>query len=314
MKLKWGARAGCWAAVMAACVALAGCGTQGESGRGAAHGSGVPEVDEEKDLPELPLARYEFTARDYDRQQRAADRLTQRCMKAHGFPDFPRQWRERDVRMSNSLSMVAVSTTLYGSLDLAGAARRGYGLDREALKTYEKKHERTGRLVTQDEYETLRGGPDARGVPEGGCVQAGTQRVRADAKDETRMARFVAERRVTVDKAVAKDPRMRRALDDWANCVADKGFKRYASPEAAFRDKAWRRGADGDTKRTRRERDTAVADIECKREHNTAGVWWTVAAERQRRDIAEHRTTYEAVRADQERVRATVRSVLRDDA
>ncbi|MFE6402052.1 hypothetical protein [Streptomyces alboflavus] len=92
--------------------------------------------------------------------------------------------------------------------------------------------------------------------------------------------------------------------------VVDKGFKRYASPEAASRDKAWHRGDEGDTRRTRRERDTAVADIECKREHNTAGVWRTVAAERQRRDISRHRSAYESVRADQERVRSTVRNVL----
>ncbi|MFD5701607.1 hypothetical protein [Streptomyces lasiicapitis] len=315
MELKWGTRRARWAAVVVVAVAaFAGCGSeQGESGRdgGVPRGSGVPEVDEEKDLPELPLDRYEFSARDFERQQQAADRFTQRCMKSHGFPDFPRQWREHDVSMANTVRMVAIATTPYGSLDLDGARSHGYGLDRAALKTYEKKHERKGRLVTQDEYEALRGAEDTRRkVPKGGCAQAGSERVRAAAKDETRMTRYVLDRRTALDKAVDKDPRMRRALDEWADCVADKGFKRYASPEAAFRDKAWGRGQEGDTKRTRRERDTAVADIECKREHNTAGVWWAVAAEGQRRDISRHRSAYEAVRADQERVRATVRGVL----
>ncbi|GGO33844.1 hypothetical protein [Streptomyces lasiicapitis] len=314
MELKWGTRRARWAAVVVvAVVALVGCGSeQGESGRegGVPRGSGVPEVDDEKDLPELPLDRYEFSTRDSEREQQAADRFTQRCMKSHGFLDFPRQWREHDITMSNRLIAVAISTTLYGSLDLDGARRRGYGVERDALEKYEKEHAGKGRLVTPDEYEVLRGEGAGRKVPEGGCAQAGARRVRADVKDETLLMRYVAGRRTALDKAVAKDPRMRRALDEWADCVADKGFKRYASPEAAFRDKAWGRGQEGDTKRTRRERDTAVADIECKREHNTAGVWWAVAAEGQRRDISRHRSAYEAVRADQERVRATVRGVL----
>ncbi|EPH39368.1 hypothetical protein ABT390_20475 [Streptomyces aurantiacus] len=317
MELKWGKRGVRWAAAAVAVVALAGCAAEkGDSGRsgGAAHGSGVPEVDEDKDLPELPLDRYEFSARDYEREQQAADRLAQRCMKSHGFPDFPRQWREHDVGMSNRLSAVLISTTLYGSLDLDEARHLGYGLDQGALKKYEKKHERKGRLVTPDEYKALRGEDAGRDVPEGGCAQAGTERVRADVKDEARLTRYIAGRRAALDKAVAKDPRMRRSLDEWADCVVDKGFKRYASPEAAFRDKAWGRGNEGDTKHTRRERDTAVADVECKREHNTAGVWWSVAAEHQRRDIARHRSAYEAVRADLERVRATVRGVLEGGA
>ncbi|WP_190139349.1 hypothetical protein [Streptomyces longispororuber] len=134
--------------------------------------------------------------------------------------------------------------------------------------------------------------------------------MRADVKDEQHMNGYVMERRAALDEAVAKNPRMRRALDTWADCVVEKGFKRYASPEAAFRDKAWGRGGDGRTTRTRRERDTAVADIECKREHNTAGVWWAIAAEKQRRDISRRQASYDAVRADLDRVRAAVRRAL----
>ncbi|GHC47371.1 hypothetical protein [Streptomyces flavofungini] len=337
MKVTWGVRGSRRVAVAVAVVALAalaGCGsTTGGSGGGAARGSGVPEVDDEKDLTGLPLERYEFSARDHERREDASARFTQRCMRSHGFPDFPLRWRDQGIDMSSSRTAVAISTTLYGSLDLGGARSRGYGLDREALKAFEKKRAPKGRLITPDENTMLFGigmppgddsaagrasgaggrkAPEDGGheVPKAGCVQVGARRVVADVKDETRMTAYVVGRRAAIDKAVAKDPRMRRALDTWADCVVDKGFKRYASPEAAFRDKAWHRGSDGDTRRTRRERDTAVADIECKREHNTAGVWRTVAAERQRRDISRHRSAYEAVRADQERVRSTVRSVL----
>ncbi|WJV46252.1 hypothetical protein [Streptomyces flavofungini] len=293
------------AVAVVALAALAGCGSAaGGSGGDAARDSGVPEVDDEKDLSGLPLERYEFSARDDALRERATARFTQRCMRSRGFADFPRHWREQDIKMSNPLLAVFVSTTLYGSLDLDAARTRGYGTDREALEKFEKQREPKGRLVTSDEYSALH-------AAKGGCAQVGARRVLAGVKDETRMTTYVGGRRPAIDKAVAKDPRMRRALDTWADCVVGKGFKRYASPEAAFRDKAWQRGNNGDTRRTGRERDTAVADIECKREHNTAGVWRLVAAERQRRDISRHRSAYEAVRADQERVRSTVRSVLR---
>lgn len=307
MKVTWGVRGSRRVAVAVAVVALAalaGCGSAaGGSGGDAARDAGVPEVDDQKDMSGLPLERYEFSARDHALRERATARFTQRCMRSRGFTDFPRHWREQRAEMSNRLLAVAVSTTLYGSLDLDAARTRGYGIDREALKKFEKRHEPKGRLVTPAEYSVLNDAED-------GCAQVGARRVLAGVKDETRMTVYVGGRRAAIDKAVAKDPRMRRALATWADCVVGKGFKRYASPEAAFRDKAWHRGDEGDTRRTRRERDTAVADIERKREHNTAGVWRTVAAERQRRDISRHRSAYESVRADQERVRSTVRNVL----
>ncbi|WP_030683406.1 hypothetical protein [Streptomyces sp. NRRL B-1347] len=318
MKVTWGKR---WAAALVvAVVALAGCGSDG-GGSGASAGgarpSGVPEVDTERDLPELPLDRYEFGRRDYDRQEAAALRLTQACMKSYGFADFPLRWHESDTLSSVAVGTL-ISTTLTGSLDLDRACRVGYGMEGDALKEYRERHSK-GRLVRQDEREALRGTGKAldgsskvngREVPDGGCYQRGQRQLWAGVKDEPHMTGYVTKRRAALDKAVAEDRRMRRALDAWADCVEGKGFKRYASPEAAFRDKAWRRGGDGRTGRTRQERDTAVADIECKREHNTAGVWWTVAAEKQRYDISRHKAAYDAVRADLERVRAAVRRAL----
>lgn len=105
---------------------------------------------------------------------------------------------------------------------------------------------------------------------------------------------------------------MSRALRTWAACVEDKGFAPYAGREEAFRHKAWDRGDNGNTRRTREERDTAVADIECAREHNTVGEWWAGEARAQSADVRSHRAAYEAVRRDQEVVRANIRDVLGD--
>ncbi|MDN3054495.1 hypothetical protein PH213_08065 [Streptomyces sp. SRF1] len=71
---------------------------------------------------------------------------------------------------------------------------------------------------------------------------------------------------------------MRRALRSWPQCLVDKGFKRYRTPDDAYQDTAWHRGEDGNTPHARREVSTAVADVECKREHDTVGVWSAVLA------------------------------------
>ncbi|MET7356983.1 hypothetical protein ABZS76_00910 [Streptomyces sp. NPDC005562] len=55
---------------------------------------------------------------------------------------------------------------------------------------------------------------------------------------------------------------------------------------------------------------TAVADVECNRKLNVAGVWWAVSNEKQREDLRRHKSRYEAVRKGQDRLRAEVREVL----
>ncbi|MGA4839666.1 hypothetical protein [Streptomyces sp. G45] len=314
-----------WMATVVMVLAVAGCASV-TRGSGTADGEpstpGTPVVRTERDLPELPLDRYEFSRRDYGRQEAAVRRLTQRCMRSHGFADFPSRWRERPTTMADTHVLTVYSTTLYGTLDLGEARRSGYGVVRDAPRERDKEQQK-GRLITRDEYAVLRGEPsgtaasrkggfkaNGRAVPSGGCAQWAERRLWADVKDETRMAGYVVNRQAALDKAVAQDGRIRRALKAWADCVVDKGYKRYASPAAAFRDKAWGRDGRGRTGRTPRERGTAVADIECKRTHNTVGVWSAVTAEKQRRDLARHWSAYEAVRADQDRVRAVVRRVL----
>ena len=58
---------------------------------------------------------------------------------------------------------------------------------------------------------------------------------------------------------------------------------------------------------------TAVADIECKRAHNTGGVWWSVTNRLQRRELARHHDEFEAVRKDRDRVLANVQETLEAD-
>ncbi|MEV8016348.1 hypothetical protein AB0O76_08395 [Streptomyces sp. NPDC086554] len=289
-------------------VGLAGCGSD-SSGAGAQDTPGVPTVKDEKDLPELPLDRYEFSLRDNERHTEAQARLTQRCMRDLGFDDFPLYPKQAKGMPSVTLTAVGVASYPYGPLDLDAARRWGYGYDPKRSGAAAGRPE--GRAMTDEEHEVLYG---LRGKTSGsgGCSGAGTKRLTAGVSDEARMWTYTSERSRRLDKAAAKDERVREALGTWSRCMADKGVKRYRTPGAAFGDKAWgRKGrSDGNTTRTRGELATAVADVECKREHNTAGAWWAVRKEKQRADVARHKDAYEAVRADQDRVRGNVRRIL----
>ncbi|MCX4669870.1 hypothetical protein OG453_24825 [Streptomyces sp. NBC_01381] len=298
---------GCAVAGLVA-VGIAGCGSD-SSGAGAGETPGVPTVKSERDLPELPLEHYEFSDRDNERHTEAQARLTQQCMRDLGFDDFPLYPEEPSGRQSVTLTAVAVTSYPYGPLDLDAARRWGYGYDPKKSGAADGRTK--GRAMTDKEYEALYG---LRRKPSGsgGCAGAGGERLMAGVPDEARMWTYTSERSRRLDKVVAKDERVRDALGAWSRCMADKGVKRYKTPGDAFGDKAWgRKGrSDGNTTRTRRELATAVADVECKREQNTAGVWWVVREEKQSADVAGHKDAYEAVRADQQRVRANVRRIL----
>ncbi|MGH4035454.1 hypothetical protein ACQB60_41855 [Actinomycetota bacterium Odt1-20B] len=326
---RWGA--GVLAGFLA--VGVAGCGAEDGAGGGAGGDavpevSGTPRVREKKDLPELPLARYEFSHDDYARQTEAAARLAQRCMKRYGFDDVPLYPKPPG---GSVVGLTAVAGDPFGLLDLGKARRWGYGWDPE--RAGKGREARTGRAATQAEYEVLYGlgergtlkaieapkgpkapkSPGARKnpkVPEGGCSGEGQRRLMAGVEDEKRLTSYAFQGSRRVERAVARDPKARRALKAWSQCVVDKGFKRYARPSAAFGDKAWRRGQDGNTEHGKRELGTAVADVECNRAHNLAGILWATRAREERREIARHQATYDAAREDRERVRVTVRGVL----
>ncbi|MET8685709.1 hypothetical protein ABZV77_15960 [Streptomyces sp. NPDC004732] len=321
MKVRWGVLA-LTGAVLAGCGSGSGAGSEGSSLPGYAREPGVPRVKSAADFPELPLDRYEFSGREEKRLREAKNRLQRECMRSFGFEDFPLEpdtWI-RGTRMANSFTSTLVYVSPYGTLDLDRARRWGYGSDPGRTESMTAELLPKGREVTDREDPVLNGTEAGEGgrsvvhgrrVPAGGCSAEATRRTMATVGDETRLWAYVPERTEQIDTAVAKDERVRRAFADWSRCVEDKGFKRYASPARAFRDEAWRRGReDGSTHRTKRELGTAVADVECNRDLNVAGVWWAVADEKQRDDLRRNKSRYEAVRTDQNRVRAEVRKVL----
>ncbi|WP_428952371.1 hypothetical protein [Streptomyces sp. cg35] len=268
---------------------------------------GTPVVWTDQEMPELPLERYEFDGTDkqaYDRMERARQLLTQRCMVRHGFADFPRDPKYPGFGNRYTTVMVAVGTGPVGSYDLEKARRWGYGWD-PGKKVRPREPE--GREMTTEESAVYYG--DRRGE-QSGCAGEASRRLERGVRDRRNTWVYVSGRATAVRKQAGRDPRLRRAYREWADCVVDKGFKRYPDPVKAFGDKAWGRGQDGNTRRTERELGTAAADVECKRAHNTGGVWWSVVNRLQRAELTLHRKEFAAVRVDRDRMLANVRAVL----
>ncbi|WP_327353491.1 hypothetical protein [Streptomyces sp. NBC_01304] len=292
------------ALAVGAALVLGACGAKGESDSRA---DGVRE---------LPLDRYELSAKEYRRATEAQARLAQRCMVDLGFADFPRHPKEPKSREPGR-ALVAIGWSALGGQDLEHARRWGYGWNEKKGLTPKP----DGRRMTEEEYAAYNAGPGirelpadgesgGRAVPEVGCNQQAAQRIYRGIEAGKRPWTYTRERTAALEKQATGDPRMREAFRTWSQCVQDKGFKRYARPVKAAQDPAWRPKYSNNTTHGKRELGTAVADIECKREHGTADVWSTVVAELQRADLKRHKSQYEAAKREHDKVRARVRAAL----
>lgn len=256
-------------------------------------GSEPPDVIRTaSDLGPLPSDRYDYTPEDYQREKRASGLLVRRCMAARGHQDFPLDPRyPSDPQVA---TLTAVSTE-YGLLDLDAARRWGYGWDPARQRSDLPR----GRRMTAAEYadwpacNAEAGRPLMRGV------------------DIKRDWLYANTRTTGINKAVKGDPRLRAAWDVWSRCLAEQGFGTYADPVAAYTDDAWQRDNEGNTRHTRRERATAVADVTCKRRHHTAELWRDAKERAQAADIARHRDRYTAGLHALRTYRANVSEVLR---
>ncbi|MGW2642410.1 hypothetical protein [Streptomyces sp. NPDC001348] len=241
-------------------------------------------------LGPLPVDRYDYTPRDHRRSHQASALLVRQCMADHGHPHFP-----LDPRFPSDPVVSTAVGTDYGALDLDAARRWGYGWD----PAQHPASRPTGRRMTYAEYADLPA-----------CTLQADRRLMRGV-DIERDWLYADKRAIEVDKAVRRDPRLRAAWGRWSRCVSEQGFTRCPDPDAAFSDLAWQRDSSGNTRHTRRERATAVADVTCKRSLRTAEIWHSVRARKQTADIARHREGYAAGLRALRRYRANVAEVLR---
>ncbi|MGW0731980.1 hypothetical protein [Streptomyces sp. NPDC002851] len=294
-----------------------GCGGErsGADGGGARSG-GIPVVtshQQAQELPELPLAadRFQYSAREQRQIEEAEALLAQACMRRRGHEDFPK-YPGND--MGNTVLTMVSSDGNFALTDPARARRWGYGNDpakvREWRESYEEKRRaRQGRPLRPDErrdYDGLSERTTGDGKRPGGCVDAAHARLArgvADAKNDA-FRTYASNRQYQVWRAAERRPELKKAFRDWAACLKTKGVRAYRTPNEPYQDKRW---ADRDGARGVR---TAVADVACKFEHNTVGIWWSVLDRSERADLARHKERYERAARDMATYLANARTVL----
>ncbi|MFC5669754.1 hypothetical protein [Streptomyces incanus] len=233
---------------------------------------------------QLPIEKYLISPQENGQIESARSALMTSCMKRFGFdfrpatPDYGQKRNQTSHR--------------YDPTDLALAATRGY----HGSQSRTQNEARPSRKPLSPEMESVLGHglgapvppesttPPAdheyRGIPipKGGCMGEAEQKLTAGGG-------IIQDSPVAIDinfkgyvRSMA-DVRLKAAFAKWSACMKDKGYS-YPTPEAAVKDPAW-----NSLKPSRRELDTASADVTCKRQNNVVGTWFAVEAAYEERDI-----------------------------
>ncbi|MFC9296491.1 hypothetical protein ACFTWH_30705 [Streptomyces sp. NPDC057011] len=281
---------------------LAGCsasdgGAAGDSGKEPAIGA-VPQLLESRDLA-YPLDPYLPDARQRGQLDQAQDVLVDRCMQRYGFRY--QQRRQADPAAKND------NNRRYGVSDAAEAERTGYenpaakggrrppqpplGANEQLVLHGLEVDPSKPVPMTQEEAEgsdvatTVVGGQK---VPAGGCLRESALKLYSPSKD-------------TVDTMVPQnfgfegfarsreDSRVRTSTEAWSACMAKHGYtmkspldqppgindSNIGSPQA-----------------------TAIArqDVDCKKQTNLVGTWYTVEVAYQKRLVEQNAETLDRVR------------------
>ncbi|MFI9307187.1 hypothetical protein [Streptomyces triculaminicus] len=163
-----------------------------------------------------------------------------------------------------------------------------------------------------DEPGVMPGSQDAKGgqrvngqtVPDGGCFGEAMDSLKARNKwggGDAPLARRIAAESFEHSR---QDQRVTAAFTRWSQCMRDRGFT-YADPLAAGDDPAWKTPTP-----SARERTAATATAECKRTHNVVGIWWTVEAAYQLREINRHRSELTIIRSVMDEHQSLARAAL----
>lgn len=222
----------------------------------------------------LPIAKYSYTESQIAVINSAQDALTERCMQRFGIsyrvPEPPRQSRDSDRRYGLSS---ASDATHYGyHLPPSPSYNPDQGLDAEQIEVLYG--ERGGKNTPSPNPDQHHGK-----IPVNGCRGEAVRTLSAGHEYNTgaKVASDIANRSY---RESADDSRVRDAVSRWSSCMKSHGFT-YSSPLAALE------GASlDDPKVTRREIETAEADMRCKSATNLLDIWFSVETSIQKAEIA----------------------------
>jgi hypothetical protein len=285
--------------VAAALTATASCSasadrTGGESG---ARGVDVRPSAAPADRIFLPIEKFALTADDSRAVDRAKALLANECLRGFGL----------DYRIPEHPPLVAESSRRYGITDRAVARDHGYHIPPPAGGTGVTKQptEAQGAIL----FGTTRAGepqstsPDGRPIPPGGCYGDAEARLDGGPRPEPDIAAAAG-----IDKESFKqsreDAKVVAAFRAWSTCMERHDY-RYQDPMGSVGDRAF------DTAEpTQREKDVALADMDCKTETGLLETWSVVEAEIQTRMIEENSSALNRLSTFQKRKIGLAREVI----
>lgn len=298
------ARAGVLAVAVA--LSLSGCDAGGASSGpsplqtvaspGAAEGPGDGGI-----APPLPspLASYLLQGTNLHTIQAAETELAGACLKRFGFEPVAREF-DQEAALAEQRRTDA---RLYGITDLDVARIHGYqlapatgGNDESAQAvsasyTYVYTGDRAGGVAIPRPGAELTSPGKVGGIeiPPGGCLGEARAKLWGSANSEVKDAVAQNLRNTAYDAAKA-DARVQQVLAAWSRCMAAGGFS-YQDPLSPDFDR------DPSAPPSTIELNTAVADIECKKQTELVKVWNQVDVEKQQQALEKHHLQLSEVKA-----------------
>lgn len=238
----------------------------------------------------LPLEAYEESYPESVTMQRALNRLEGDCMAGFGFafsPPRPGEYPPPNYDASNMVRR-------YGITDPGEAGKFGYHLahdsgtppaDRPLTAAAE---EVLRGIVLRDGHAvpapaTYHGSP----IPQNGCVGESEKKLGGpldmDLPDRLDAASL---------NTSQGDPRVRRVLDQWSQCMKRSGYRISLPGNAAELARSGERSRADSA-----EIAIAVADVRCKQQTDLVAVWFDVESALQRQQITQNKSELDQVRA-----------------
>ncbi len=299
--------------VLALLAATAGCAQEGGPDEAAVARSGPPPVSavpamlSVKSLV-LPVEPYLFTDRQVAELFRARSLLTASCMERHGHP-----WPGPGAPAPDTGTLNPANTAhRYGLTDADAASRRGYhpapGTEQPAAPKPSDRQPSPAELLllTGLEADGTPARTDERGrrIPVGGCQGEATAALSGDPQ-KIGNGELVRDINLGSYERSRGDARVVKVFRAWSACMKRYGYDYAVPTRAPGKDPAF-----AGPSASAAEIALAGKDIACKRETNVVGVWSTVDAAYQRREIAAKPDELATVKKDIHRQVTTADRVL----
>ncbi|WP_433297730.1 hypothetical protein ACQP2F_41745 [Actinoplanes sp. CA-030573] len=208
---------------------------------------------------DLPLDRYTTTVDEYIELDYASKLMTADCMRRFGI-----RW---NTGPRLKLYALRDRTNRLGLIDEAVAARAGYHND-PAHPEYYSSHDISYNGEVSDQVAIILQGVQPgrtapKGVPQGGCTGEGYRKVGWNLDEDMWLQDLAND----ANERTFADKRALKVMADWSACMGTSGYQ-YAKPTDAGSDQRWWKSEDENAAATKAEKNTAVADVRCKKKVN----------------------------------------------